>query len=105
MPTWSRTNDNKQWHLDICHTCDNRSCVNPAHLVQGTRRENMLDAGKKRRLPYGERSPVAKLTNAMVAAMRAEYADGRTKAALARKYGVAPGHVALIVTGRSRIEG
>jgi hypothetical protein len=29
--------------LVIMHTCDNRSCVNPSHLVQGTYKENTMD--------------------------------------------------------------
>lgn len=29
--------------LDICHRCNNRSCVNPKHLYQGTRKDNMAD--------------------------------------------------------------
>lgn len=27
--------------LDICHTCHNKLCINPAHLVAGTRQQNM----------------------------------------------------------------
>ena len=34
----------------IMHTCDNRRCCNPDHLVGGTRHDNMLDAMRKGRL-------------------------------------------------------
>lgn len=34
---------------DICHKCDNRKCSNPAHLFEGSRKENMYDCFGKGR--------------------------------------------------------
>ena len=75
--------------LNVCHSCDVRACVNPAHLWLGTQSENLIDmVQKKRHRPnplLGEDSPASKLTEADVLAIRTsnEPAD-----ALAARYGI-----------------
>ena len=45
----------------ICHSCDERACVNWRHLWIGTNRDNIDDMLRKGRSCYGERHGSAKL--------------------------------------------
>lgn len=38
-----------------CHRCDNPNCVNPNHIYDGTRSENMLDMYRKGRHPINKK--------------------------------------------------
>lgn len=69
--------------LKILHTCDNRLCVNPAHLRLGTQAENIADAKKKGRL-----RSVRSFTEDEIRAVRDLKNNGATAASLARKFNV-----------------
>lgn len=77
-------------HLDACHTCDVRACVNPRHLYAGSRSRNMLDCSERQRhnKPSGERNARAKLSAADVAAIRERRERGETITRLAREFAV-----------------
>lgn len=50
----------------ICHHCDNKKCVNPDHLFEGTQKDNILDLVKKKLHAYGQRHGMTKLSNKIV---------------------------------------
>lgn len=87
--------------MDVCHSCDNPPCVNPAHLFIGTRADNMRDCARKGRSCKGERNGQAKITAADVRDIRRLRAQGEKLLPLARRYGLTEGTVCNIANGKS----
>lgn len=85
--------------LDVAHTCDVRDCVNPEHLFEATRSENVLDAVVKNRWPTenpkvrGELHVNAKLNRDQVRAIRRSSENGRL---VAQRFGVSHSLVKMI---------
>ena len=77
--------------MEVCHKCDNPSCINPKHLFLGTRQDNVNDREAKGRniVQSGEANRMAKLTQKEVKEARQKRARYKTPyAKLADKYGV-----------------
>jgi hypothetical protein len=76
----------------VCHSCDNRLCVNPRPLFLGSQGENLADAGRKghmARNTRGERNGHSKLTDGDVLAIRLLFSSGdTTQRALAERFGI-----------------
>ncbi len=85
--------------LCVLHRCDNRACVNPAHLWLGTHVDNMRDMARKGRSTRGERSARAKLTPCAVVAIRARYAAGATLGELSADFRVSERAIRHVVSG------
>ncbi len=81
----------------VLHTCDNRRCVNPAHLRVGSFQDNMDDMTAKKRHAHGERNARSKLTAADVQAIRQAE---ELHATLAQRFGVTQGLISMIRSGR-----
>ena len=92
----------------VCHTCDNRLCVNPDHLFLGTRLENMRDMDQKRRRAYGkkvsspgEKNPAAKLNEEKVLEIRKIFSTQKIKRKeLAIMFNVSEQLIGKIVTNK-----
>lgn len=85
----------------VCHRCDNRRCINPAHLFLGTPKENIEDAFEKRRLCCGESVNTACLKESDVVEIARLYGTGKTIRELCEIYGIANSSMVRIVNGKN----
>jgi hypothetical protein len=79
--------------LMVRHTCDNRACVNPHHLILGTAQDNKNDSIERGRHAFGERSGMTKLTNADIKNIRS---DQRSQDAIAKVHAVGQSTISRI---------
>ena len=87
----------------VCHTCDNRKCINPEHLYAGTYADNYNDARDRQRTnhPSGENHYNCKLTLRDVQKIRNSDLSQRK---LASTYGVSQttiGHIKRDLTWKT----
>lgn len=84
----------------VCHTCDQRSCVNPDHLFLGTIQDNMDDRNRKGRQAMGERNH-SKIDSATVIKMRTLYVvNGMSTRKIAKIFSLSSSVTHKIVTGQ-----
>lgn len=83
----------------ILHTCDNRCCVNPDHLQEGTHKDNSQDMKEKGRHLFGERNSTSKLDEETVLLIHQLSRLGHSQAKIAKRIGVAQMTVCRILRG------
>lgn len=79
--------------LEVRHTCDNRPCCNPGHLIPGSHAENMQDMAER------ARSGGTRLTAAQVLEIRSR--TGERQSTLADEFGVTQANISAIVGGKT----
>lgn len=92
--------------LCVCHSCDTRGCVNPAHMFLGSHRDNMRDMTAKNRKCYkfvtGSNNHLSNLTEADIATIRNKHKSGAYYYKdLAEEFGVSLSSIAKIVTRKT----
>lgn len=94
---------------EICHRCDNRACVNPDHLFEGSHSDNMRDMHAKRRnfhvtkpdrIAKGAIHGGSKLTEEQAIDIIRRCKAGEKQKAVGAIYGIRQGHVTRIVNGQ-----
>lgn len=87
--------------VEICHKCDNPSCVNPNHLFAGSHQDNASDMVAKGRQAIGNRLPWAKLTPSDIPRIRQLHSEGISRRKIAKQYGVSYATILDVIEGRT----
>lgn len=85
----------------VRHTCDNRLCVKPSHLLLGTHADNMDDRDGRSRQAMGVQLPQHKLTPESVREIRSLATEGWSQNRLAQRYSVSRRAVQALLQGKT----
>jgi hypothetical protein len=98
--SWAIHHEGQEMPQVVMHTCDNRWCVAPDHLIGGTQADNLRDAAAKGRMyrPMGKKL----LSDEDVVQIRRLRRDGATLAELSERFGCSWAHISNICAGRKR---
>lgn len=81
--------------LLVCHKCDNKLCVRPAHLFLGTHQDNLFDMFRKGGLDR------FKLTVSHVDKIRRRHSAGEGAESLSKSFGVARITIRNLIDGET----
>ena len=83
----------------VRHSCDNKKCINPAHLITGTHSDNVRDRVERDRSAKGENNGRSKLKKSEVLEILTDTIT--PKMVLARQHGVDPKVIRDIKQGKT----
>lgn len=85
--------------INVCHSCDNPPCCNPAHLFLGTQKDNLKDCAVKMRTARGSANGQAKLTEDNIRQIFILKDRGASSKRLAEMFSITRGSITRILAG------
>lgn len=90
-----------RWPKNILrHSCDTPLCVRGSHLIEGTQKQNMVDAVERCQIARGERLPQTKLSPNQIRDIRALRTSDLSQSKIAKMFNVAQPTISKIWLGQ-----